>query len=207
MIKYDDETVIVNNKVFEIFLKEGALKGESRYIIASEENLKKFPSKSIAMQKVKWAIYETITGNRVSDFFDWITPQGLVKGQSKYFRGTLDKKDAIFTLDGRKTDWFKKIRERGAITGESKYFWAKKDKHYALYHIETGEKLTPDFKSSVLAGAVIGDTENLVYGSFGNDIFFVYDISLRMIVSREFKEETLVEILKKGISIKDIVIF
>jgi len=205
MIKYDNEKVIVNNKIFELFLKEGALKKESNYIIASEEKIENFPSKSIAMQKVKWAIYDINTGKRVSNFFDWIAPQGLVKGQSQYFRATIDKKDAVFTLQGQKTKWFRKIRERGAITGESKYFWAKEKKHYALYNIETGEKLTPEFKSSVLAGAVIGDTENLVYGSFGNDIFFVYDIKIKKVVSKEFEEEDLVNFLKKGLSIQEVV--
>lgn len=204
MIKYDESKVIVNNKVFEIFLKEGALKGESDYIIASEEKLKDFPSKTVAINKAKWAIYNVVEGTRVSDFFDWIAPQGLVKGQSPYFRATLNKKDAIWTLDGQKTKWFRKIRERGAITGESPYFWGKEERHYALYHIDTGEKLTPDFKASVLAGAVIGDTDNLVYGSYGDDIFFVYDIKLQKVVSKEFEEEDLVKFLKEGLSIEEV---
>ncbi|RMA97678.1 hypothetical protein [Hydrogenothermus marinus] len=179
------------------YLKEGAIKGESRYIIATEdyidpENIGK------SMQNAKWAIYDFEKKERLTDFFDWISPNGLVKGQSKYFRATFNKKEAIFSLEKQETKWFRKIRDRGAITGESNFYWAKEKTHYALYDINTGEKLTPDFKSSVIAGALIGNSDNLVIGSFGEEIFFIYDIKEKKIVSREFDEDYLIELLKDG---------
>lgn len=182
---------VINNK-FGYILQEGAIKGESPYIIATEDNV----NSSQDLLKVKWAIYVYETGERVSEFFDWISPNGIVKGQSPYFRATLDKKEAIFSLEKQETQWFRKMRDRGALTGESDFYWAKEKAHYALYSIKTGEKLTPDFKSSVLFGAVIGDTDNLVIGSFGHEIFFIYDINNKEIVSKEFDEDKLIEILK-----------
>jgi len=179
---------------FGYILKEGALKGESNYIIATEDKVNSPQS----LSKVKWAIYDVKTKTRFTAFFDWITPQGLVKGQSIYFRATKNRKEAIFSLEKQETPWFRKIRDRGVLTGESNFFWAKEKKHYALYDIRTGKKLTPDFKSSVIAGALIGDTDNLIVGSFGEEIFFIYDIKKEKVVSKEFDENKLIEIIKNG---------
>ncbi len=197
----NDLVYIKNEKGNEIpfgwILEHGALKNESDYFIATKQRIKDKPNPYIAMKSVKWAIFDSKTGEQVSEEFDWIATVGLVKGESKYFRGTRDKKDAIFSLEGQVSEWFDKIRDRGALTGESNYFWGKRNKHYALYDIETGEKLTPDFKSSVLAGAVVGKSD-LVVGSFGEEIFFLYNIQSGKIVSPEFDEDKLIEILKHG---------
>jgi hypothetical protein len=173
-------------------LKEGAIKGKSPYIIATEDEV----NSSKDLLKVRWAIYNYETDERVSDFFDWISPNGIVNGESEFFRATKNKKEALFTFEKQVSPWYRKIRDRGALTGESNYYWAKEKAHYSLYNIKTGEKLTPDFKSSVLFGAVIGDTDNLVVGSFGEEIFFIYDIKNQKIVSKEFDEDALIEILK-----------
>jgi len=185
-------------KGFGWIINEGYPKGKSDYFIATEEIVTDKPEPYKELKKVKWAIYSGENGKRVSDYFNWITTHGLVKGQSKYFRGEIDKNEALFTLDGQKTDWYQKIRDRGALTGESKYYWGKTNGYYALYDIDTGRKLTPDFKSSVLAGAVVGTSENLIVGSFGEEIFFIYDIKEGKIVSPEFDEDKLIEILKHG---------
>ncbi len=179
------------------YLNEGYYKGDSNYIIATEDPIDE-NNRGKSLQVAKWAIYDGRTKEKLTDFFDWIAPQGLVKGQSPYFRATRDKKEAIFTLEGQITPWYKKIRERGAVSGESRYYWAKEKAHYALYNIDTGEKLTPDFKSSVLAGAVVGTSAELVVGSFGEEIFFIYNIRTKQIVSKEFDEDKLIEILKHG---------
>ncbi|HHG74397.1 MAG TPA: hypothetical protein ENK22_05070, partial [Persephonella sp.] len=130
---------------FSYYFKEGYPKGESDYFIATEECL---DQENILkdLKNVKWAIFNK-HGERVSDYFDWISPLGLVKGQSEYFRAEENGKEALFTLSGQTTDWFDKIRDRGALTGESEYFWGKKEGKYALYHIKTGKKLTDDYKS------------------------------------------------------------
>ena len=185
-------------KEFGWIINEGYPKGDSDYFIATEEIVADKPEPFKELKKVKWAIFNAENGERVSDYFDWITSYGLVKGQSPYFRGEIDRKEALFTLDKQETDWYQKIRDRGALTGESDYYWGKNNGYYALYNIKTGEKLTPDFKSSVLAGAVVGTSENLVVGSFGEEIFFIYDIKEKKIVSPEFDEDKLIEILKHG---------
>ncbi len=203
LIKENNRVYITDengNKITDGFgwiFESGVLKGESNYFIATEETILDKEKPFVAMKYVKWAIYEKNTNRKLTDDFDWISTVGVVKGQSSFFRGTLDKKEALFTLDGRITEWFDKIRDRGALTGESFYFWGKQNKHYALYNIKTGEKLTPDFKSSVLAGAVLG-RGNFVVGSFGEEIFFIYDIDSKKIVSPEFDEDKLIEILKHG---------
>ncbi len=179
---------------FSYYFKEGLPKGESRYFIATEEDInKENPLKDL--KNVTWAIYDE-KGNRVTEFFDWISPLGLVKNQSPYFRATKNNKEAIFTLEGQITDWFDKIRDRGALTGESEYFWGKKGKTFALYSIKTGEKLTPDFRSSVIAGAVIG-VSRYVVGSYGDEIFFIYDFEKQKKISPEFDEDRLIYILRE----------
>lgn len=177
-------------------LNSGFLKGESEYLVGTEEIVKDKENPLVYLNKVKWAVFNGKEGKRITDYYNWISPLGLVKGQSDFFRVTMEKKEALFTLEGKKTEWFDKIRDRGALTGESKFFWGKKNGFYALYHIETGEKLTPDFKSSVMAGAVLGNS-NYVVGSYGNEIFFIYDIKTGRKVSSDFDEEKLISILKK----------
>jgi len=161
-------------KAFGWILNEGFPKGQSIYFIATEEIVLDKDNPVKHLKNVKWAIYSGENGERLTDFFDWITPLGLVKGQSPYFRGEKNKKEALFTLDEQKTDWYQKIRDRGALTGESNYYWGKQNGYYALYDITNGKKLTPDFKSSVIAGALVGRSKNLVVGSFGEEIFFIY---------------------------------
>ncbi len=185
-------------KAFGWVLKEGYPKNQSKYFIATEEIIldKEEPVKYL--KSVKWAIYSSENGERLTDYFNWISPLGLVRNQSPYFRGEKERKEALFTIDGQITNWYQKIRDRGALTGESKYYWGKLNGKYALYNIENGEKLTPDFKSSVLAGALLGKSETLIVGSFGEEIFFIYDIKQQEIVSPEFDEHKLIEILKHG---------
>jgi hypothetical protein len=45
---------------------------------------------------------------------------------------------------------------------------------------------------------LLGKSENLVVGSFGEEIFFIYSIEKKEIVSPEFDEHKLIEILKHG---------
>ncbi|WP_457627092.1 hypothetical protein [Persephonella sp.] len=178
-------------------LNEGAFKGQSEYFIATKDSVKDADNLSIGMKNARWAIYSIKTLEKVSPVFNWISPLGLVRGQSPYYRGSLDGKEALFTLEEQITDWFDKIRDRGALTGESSYYWGKKDGFYALYDIETGKKLTDNFKSSVIAGALLG-RGSYVVGSYGEEIFFIYDIQTGKIISPEFDEDTLIQILKHG---------
>ncbi|WP_457638778.1 hypothetical protein [Persephonella sp.] len=201
MVYETEEGFTVSNGQKEVtfgwVFKEGAFKNQSEYFIATEDSVKNAENLSIGIKKARWAVYSIKTLKRVSPVFDWISPLGLVKGQSPYYRGTLNGKEALFTLTGQKTDWFDKIRDRGALTGESPYYWGKKNGYYALYHIETGKKLTEDFKSSVIAGALLG-RGSLVVGSYGEEIFFIYDIEKKEKISPEFDEDALIQILKHG---------
>ncbi len=202
MIKEENIYMIIKTengeKKFGWILSEGYPKGASEYFIATEEIIKDKDNPLKYLKTVKWAIYSGKTGEKLTQDFDWISPLGLVKGQSPYFRGTLNGKDALFSLEGQETDWFEKIRDRGALTGESNYYWGKKNKHFALYDINTGEKLTDDFKSSVIAGALIGKSENLIVGSYGDEIFFILDIKTGEKLTPDFDEHKLIEILKHG---------
>ncbi len=182
---------------FGYIFESGASRGESPYFIATEETVYDKEKPTVAMKHSKWAIYDIRTGHRVTDFYDWITTKGLVQGQSPYFRVEKDKMEALFTLEGQVTRWFRKIRDRGALTGESNYFWAKEKAHYALYDIRTGEKLTEDYKSSVIAGAVVGRGDYIV-GSYGDEIFFIVDLKTGKKLTPDFDEPTLIEILKHG---------
>ncbi len=182
---------------FGFIFESGASRGESQYFIATEETVYDKEKPTIAMKNSKWAIYDIKTGNRVTDYYDWITTKGLVQGQSPYFRVESNKMEALFTLDKQVTKWFRKIRDRGALTGESNYYWAKEKTHYALYDIRTGEKLTEDYKSSVIAGAVIGKGD-LIVGSYGDEIFFIVDLKTGKKLTDDFDEPTLIEILKHG---------
>ena len=201
--KKKDYRVFINLKNGEVkdfgwIFKEGYLKGDSLYFIATEETIKNKKNPLKYLKTVKWAIFSGENGERLTDYFNWISPLGLIRGNSNYFRGELNGKEALFSLNGRKTKWFQKIRDRGALTGESNYYWGKENGKYALYDIKSNEKLTDDFKSSVLAGAVVGKSERLIVGSYGEEIFFIYDIKDKKIVSKEFDEYKLIDILKNG---------
>ena len=185
-------------KSFGWVINEGYLKGDSKYFIATEEVIKDKDNPLLYLKTVKWAIYSGENGERLTDFFDWISPLGLIRGNSEFYRGEKNKMEALFNLDGQQTKWFQKIRDRGALTGESDYYWGKENGKYALYNIRTNEKLTEDFKSSVLAGALLGKSDRYIVGSFGEEIFFIYDIKDRKIVSKEFDEHKLIDILRSG---------
>ncbi|NPA51866.1 MAG: hypothetical protein GXO22_03125 [Aquificae bacterium] len=189
-----------NQRITEDFgyiFESGAPRGESPYFIATKQPVLKEERPTIAMKRSKWAIYDIRTRKRVTQYYDWITTKGLVQGQSIYFRAELDKHEAIFTLENQVTKWFRKIRDRGVLTGESSYYWAKEKTHYALYDIDTGKKLTEDYKSSVIAGAVIGKGSYIV-GSYGDEIFFIVDLKTGKRLTDDFDEPTLIEILKHG---------
>ena len=192
-------------KGFGWILNEGYIKGDTDYFIGTEEIIKDKDNPLIFLKQVKWAIYSGLNGDRLTDYFDWISPLGLVRGNSNYFRGELNGQEALFDLDGIKTKWFQKIRDRGALTGESPYYWGKENGKYALYSIENGEKLSDDFKSSVLAGALLGKSDRYIVGSYGDEIFFIYDIKEKKIVSAEFDEHKLIEILKSGGDLEKVV--
>ncbi len=170
-LKKEDNYYIleVNGKNLKLgwILNSGYLKRESDFFIATEDIVMDKDNPLKHLHNLKWAVFNGKTGERVTQYYDWISPLGLVKGQSEFFRVTEKGKEALFSLEGRKTEWFDKIRDRGALTGESCYFWGKKDGYYALYDINTGERLTDHFKSSVIAGAVIGRSDYVI-GSYGN---------------------------------------
>jgi len=181
---------------FGYVFKEGLAKGESDFFAASKEIVKDKPDYLKHLKNLKWQIFNKAL-NPVSDIFDWIYTKGVIKNQSPYYLALKDGMEALYTLEGKKTDDFEKIRDRGALTGESKYFWGKKNGKYAIYDVETGEKLTEDFKSSVIAGVIIGRGTYFV-GSFGNEIFYIFDLKTGERLTKEFDEHKLIEILKHG---------
>ncbi|GAB6072951.1 hypothetical protein JCM14244_13280 [Venenivibrio stagnispumantis] len=180
---------------FGWIFKEGLLKNESEYFIATKEIVKDIPEPLKKLHKVKWAIYNL--EKKLTPEFDWISTAGLIKSQSPYFKITQGKIEAIYSLEGQVSEEFEKIRDRGVITGESEIFWGKRNKKWALYDLKTGQKLTDDFKSSVIAGAVIGKG-NYFVGSYGEEIFYIFDLKSGKCLTKPFDEHKLIEILKHG---------
>lgn len=174
----------------------GLPKGESEYFLATEEIVKDKIDYLKHLKKVKWAIYDK-NFERKTDYHSWIHTAGLVKSQSIYYKVEESSKEALFTLEGQKTEFFEKIRDRGALTGESNYFWGKKNGKFAIYDVNTGEKLTEDFKSSVLAGVILGRGTYFV-GSYGEEIFYIFDLKTGERLTKAFDEHKLIEILKHG---------
>lgn len=181
---------------FGYIFNVGLVKGESDYFLATKDKVKDKPDYLKHLKNVKWAIYDK-NFERKTDFHSWIHTAGLVKGQSPYYKVEENKMEALFTLQGQKTEFFEKIRDRGALTGESNYFWGKKNGKFAIYDINTGEKLTEDFKSSVLAGVILGKGTYFV-GSYGEEIFYIFDLKTGERLTKAFDEHKLIEILKHG---------
>lgn len=181
---------------FGYIFNVGLVKGQSDYFLATEEIVKDKEDYLKYLKHVKWAIYDK-DFERKTDYHSWIHTAGLVKGQSPYYKVEENKMEALFTLKGQKTEFFEKIRDRGALTGESDYFWGKKNGKFAIYDIKTGEKLTEDFKSSVLAGVILGRGTYFV-GSYGEEIFYIFDLKTGKRLTKAFDEHKLIEILKHG---------
>lgn len=178
-------------RYFYIF-KEGYLKGDSEYFVATDQRFENLSQ----LNKLRWALY-SIESGRISDYFDWVHTNGLVKGQSPFYKVQDKNLEAIYTVEGRVTQYFEKIRDRGALTGESQYFWGKKDGKFAIYDINTAEKLTEDYKSSVIAGVIIGQGTYYI-GSYGEEIFYIFDLKTGKKLTKAFDENKLIEILKHG---------
>lgn len=181
---------------FGYIFKEGMPKGESEFFVASKEIVKDKPDYLKYLKDIEWQVFNQEL-KPVSESFDWIYTKGIIKNQSPYYLAKKFGKEALYTLESKKTDDFEKIRDRGALTGESIYFWGKKDGKYAIYDVETGEKLTEDYKSSVIAGVIIGKGTYYV-GSYGNEIFYIFDLRTGKRLTKGFDEHKLIEILKHG---------
>lgn len=185
-----------NDEKFGYIFKEGLVKGESEYFVATKEIVKDKNNYLQHLKYVKWSIYNK-SMEKLTEDFDWIYPKGVIKNQSPYYLAKNGDFEALYTLEKQITEEFEKIRDRGALTGESIYFWGKKNKKYALYNVITGEKLTDDYKSSVIAGVVIGKGTFYV-GSYGEEIFYIFDLKTGERLTKAFDEHKLIEILKHG---------
>jgi hypothetical protein len=96
-------------------------------------------------EDVKVAIFDE-NGNMISpDWFDWISFDGLVKGQSSYYIAVKDDKCAIFDKDGKQiTEWFDRIWRYGLVLGGCEYYIACNGDNCAVYH-KDGKKVSEDF--------------------------------------------------------------
>jgi antitoxin component YwqK of YwqJK toxin-antitoxin module len=96
-------------------------------------------------------------GNRISDFFDEIYSDGLLKGESDYYIASRDRKDAIFDKEGRQiSQWFKFIHHSGLVEGKCDYYIACDKGSCAVYH-KNGQKVSEDFSTSYLEMAMEGN--------------------------------------------------
>jgi len=93
---------------------------ESEYYLVERDNKKAIFHKS---------------GIQVSDWFDWISLSGLIKGQSPYYIARSDDKYAIFDENGKRiSGWFNYIYPFGLVRGESDYYVARENWNCAVYH-------------------------------------------------------------------------
>ncbi|MGC8751896.1 hypothetical protein, partial [Hydrotalea sp.] len=88
-------------------------------------------------------------GNRISEWFDEIWEDGLVKGESKYYIAEKDGKEAVFDISGRmiSPEWFDYVNSfLGLVAGQSKYCIARENKNmkYIIFD-ENGRIITPDW--------------------------------------------------------------
>jgi hypothetical protein len=108
------------------------------------------------------AIFDTETGEQISDWWYDIWYFGLLKNQSDYYI-VMDAYDycAIFHRDGRQiSKWYEYISTEGLVEGQSKfYIVATGDDWYAIFD-KDGRRITPQWFDYVWTdGLVKGERE------------------------------------------------
>jgi antitoxin component YwqK of YwqJK toxin-antitoxin module len=94
----------------------------------------------------KEAVFDE-NGKMISpEWFDWIFPYGLVKGESPYYIAKKNGKYAIFDKNGNMItkEWYDWIWESGLVKGDSEYYVVKKDGKYAIFN-KYGKMISPEW--------------------------------------------------------------
>jgi len=114
-------------------------------------------------------------GKQITDWFDDIwTYDGLLKGQSNFFKARKDGKWAIYEYKNgqviKVTDDFDDIGEYGLAKGESNYFVARENGKESIYQYKDGivQKITDDFDDIMEYGLVEGKSNFILIELNGN---------------------------------------
>jgi hypothetical protein len=109
----------------------------------------------------KYAIFDK-SGKKVSNWFNMIYTDGLVRGKSDYYVAIKGDKQAIYAIfhkDGRRiTDWFDYVYTNGLVDGDSDYYIAKKDNQYAIFH-KDGRQVSDWYDGVYSEGLVNGESD------------------------------------------------
>jgi hypothetical protein len=132
----------------------------------------------IAEKTWGWAIFD-VSGRMVSpDWFAYIWEDGLVSGESKYYKvkGRKDGKEAIFDKNGRMVspEWFDYIRKDGLIKGKSEYYVAVKEDMQAIFDRD-GNRITKWFDWISSDGLVEGESDYYLVKEDGEYAIFYKD--------------------------------
>ncbi len=90
-------------------------------------------------QNGKVAIFDTGTGQQISQWWNWIEDDGLIKGESEYYIAKNETgNEAIFHKDNpgkRISQWWDGIYKYGLVDGKSEHYIVRNEKRYkAIFH-------------------------------------------------------------------------
>ena len=140
------------NRKSEYFIAEKHKK--ERKIVRMHEEIKL----SLLVKDEKKAIFHK-SGKQISEWFDDILEEGLVKGQSNYFIAKKDRKKAIFDRNSKRiTEWFDDITSNGLVEGQSEYFIAVKKNKEAIFD-KSGKRISEWFDWIWSNGLVEGESD------------------------------------------------
>lgn len=82
-----------------------------------------------------------INGDRISDRWDDISLEGLVRGELEYYLVRCENLMAIFCKGGKQvSEWWCGIRWSGIILGQSEYYVVEWKGKEAIFHVREGRK-------------------------------------------------------------------
>jgi hypothetical protein len=114
-------------------------------------------------------------GDRISQWFNWIVSDGLVKGESNYYIVAKSFfKHAIFDVDGNQISpqWFRYIYEDGLVKGESDYYLVLGDYGFAIFDLN-GNMITKEWYDWIsLEGLVKGESRYFIAKKDGKYAIF-----------------------------------
>jgi hypothetical protein len=102
-------------------------------------------------------------GKQVTEWYRYISPEGLIEGQSRYYIAKKSDKYAIFDINGNMItpEWFDGMYLSGLVEGQSNYYIAKKGKKVAIFDI-SGNRITEWFDYVSSAGLVKGESDYFI---------------------------------------------
>jgi hypothetical protein len=123
----------------------------------------------------KYAIFRK-DGYQVSDWYDEIDLDGLLDGQSDYFRVKKDDeygdKYAIFDKNGQQiSNWYKFVYYYGLVKGESDYYLAEENGKRAIFH-KSGKQISSWFDNISIEGLINGKSVFYVAKKNGKQAIF-----------------------------------